>query len=172
MKRPVIVVVILSLLLLGCGKAQVEIEIKKSQIQEMLDKKFPIEKKAFFVKLNLHTPEVYFSGTQIGLRLRFNSNIIKGDLQGSVDLKGELHYDSEQAQFFLKNLKIIEFKLGDTDLKHQEKMMFMINAVVSEYLDGYPIYTLNQSDLKQAVTGKLLKQIAVKKESLIVTLGV
>ncbi len=63
-------------------------------------------------------------------------------------------------------------KLGETDSKVQEKLTSAVDALVAKYLDGYPIYTLDQSDLKQAVAGRLLKGIAVKNDSLFVTFGV
>ncbi len=172
MKKTACLCWVLAFVFLGCGKAGIDLEIPRSTVQEMVARKFPFEKNAIIARFKVHTPNVYFEGTQIGLKLKYDSNFLNKELSGSVDVRGDLSFDSQKAQFLLKNAKIVKMEVSDPYFQNKEKLKSAINSIVSNYLDGYPVYTLNQSNIKEYIKGKLIKKIVVKNDSLIVTFGV
>jgi hypothetical protein len=52
------------------------------------------------------------------------------------------------------------------------KLSAIISSVIKNYIDGFPIYTLKQSDFKQNLAKMLLKNITVQDDSLCITIGI
>jgi hypothetical protein len=154
------------------GKFQKEIVISKAEIQEILDKNFPIEKNLGFAKINLESPSVYFENENIGIRLNYSGSIFKKSASGAVDMNSQIIYRQDKGAFYLSNFNIDEIAINDASFADKEKIKTTVSNVLSYYLDDYPIYTLKQRDFKQNLAKLLLKDVRVQGDALVLTMGI
>ena len=160
------------LTIFGCGKFQKEISISKTQIQEMLDKKFPIDKNSVFAKLTLASPNVYLGRSNIGMKLNYFGNFFKKKISGFIDFNGEIIYKQDKGAFYLANFNIVDIKVNKSNFLNIGKLKTIFIKIIDSYLDDYPVYRLNQADIKENIAKFFLKDVKIQSENLILILGV
>lgn len=155
---------------LNCEKFQKDIFIPRVAIQETLTKKFPYEKNVVVARTTLKDPEIYFQDSSLGIRLNYWANFLEKEINGKIDLNGSIKY--HKGKFYLTNLDIVEFSMEEKSFSSGGKLSAIVSSVIKNYIDGFPIYTLKQSDFKQNLAKMLLKNITVQGDSLCITLGI
>lgn len=155
----------------GCGAASKEVVISRSQIQAMVDKKFPFDANAVIARLTVDSPRVYFVGTNVGIEVHIQGGFMGTELEGTVDLNGRLTYEKEEGAFFLKDIEISEITVNDAGFRDTDRFKPIVAKMVTNYLDDFPVYRLDTDDSKQSIAKYLLKDIAVRGDTLVVTLG-
>lgn len=158
-----------SLLFGGCGVFKKEVVIPKATIQDMLDKKFPIEKTTLLVKVKMSEPKVYFKSGNIGIIIKYWADALGKEMDGIVDVNTRVRYDNRS--FYLSNVETPMISMNDKEIDQDGKVTKAILSILRNYLENYPVYKLKQSDVKQNLAKLLLKDITVEDESLKVLIG-
>jgi hypothetical protein len=155
----------------ACGY-QTDVKVSRDKIQDLLEKKFPIEKDAVLAKLSLHSPKVYFQGgNAIGMRLQYTAGLLGKQAVGEVAFHGPPVYKPEEGAFYLSALTIDEFTINDDSLSHKEKLRARVSSVLDAVIPHVPLYRLRQQDFKHKLAKLLLKSVRVEGEDLILTMG-
>jgi hypothetical protein len=181
MRRAITAIVIL---LLGClgglscdvSEEGIVIKITPEQIQERLDKKFPISKQYLMVlNLTLADPKVELrEGSDrigVGVSALTNVRVNREDLTGRAHVTTGIHYNREQGSFLLVDPVVESLTITLLPEKYQEEVLLAANVATSEFLNDYEVYRLDQSDSKQKMAKLILKEVVVKDGILRVTLG-
>jgi hypothetical protein len=163
------VIVIAGMLFSGCNAFQREIRISRAAIQNTVNQKFPVSKNVFIASYTLDSPVVYFADKNIGMKLMYRGNLLNMQISGSVDFNGRLVYRQEEQSFFLTDLQIVEIIVNNGSYSADEALKAVLTNIANTYLEKYPVYQLNQE--KQKVAKRLLKDIKVEKEALVLKMG-
>lgn len=102
---------------------------------------------------------------------------ITGVIDGLLNLKGKQYqvslnlnidalpyYEAETGSLFLKNLRLTHWDIVPE--KYQTRLQPFVTPVIEHFakiVDSTPIYTLDESKIKEALIKKLAKQIVVEK---------
>jgi hypothetical protein len=155
----------------ACGY-RADVKVSREKIQNLIEKKFPIEKDAVLAKLSLHSPKVLFhGGSQIGMRLQYDAALLGKHALGEIAFHGPPVYKPEEGAFYLSALTIDEFTINDDSLSHKEKLRDRVSSVLDKVIPHVPLYRLRQQDFKQKLAKLLLKQVRVGDEDLVLTMG-
>jgi len=182
-KVAIVAVAILIALLAGTyyyfsGKEYV-VRLSESDIQGKLEEKLPLTKTyLFIIQVTLNNPRVNLkngsSKVGAGLDVVFNITLNKNPkpFGGTVDVSGGVRYLSEKGQFFLTNPVIESLTVQGIDPKYTNKANKALTKALAEYYKNHPIYTLRVTDVKQAAARMVLKDVIVKNQELVITLGI
>lgn len=170
-KNATVVLVFFSFLVSGC--AGMQIEIPRSTVQKKVEKKFPIRKKALVAKTELTNPEVYFEGEKVGIRIKFEGSAVGKKVKGTADVRGDLVYRRKKKKFYVKNMKLVEMKVGKKKITDSIVIRGVINNLVIKKFDGMVVYTLNDSKRKERFAASYMEKVEVdeKNDCLVITLG-
>jgi hypothetical protein len=152
------------------------IEITPEQIQERLEKKFPIKKKYLMVlELTLADPEVTLTegSDRVGFGLSASTNVIVNaeDLEGKARMTSAIHYDRKEGALLLVDPRVEELTISPLDERYRDGVREVANLAAEEYLDAYELYRLDQSDFKQKIAKLIIKDVVVDDGLLKITLG-
>jgi hypothetical protein len=152
------------------------IEITPEQIQERLDRKFPIRKKYLMVlELTLADPEVALreGSDRVGFDVAAFTNVIVNaeDLEGTASVSSTIRYDRKEGALLLVDPRVEDLTISLLEEKYQDGVKEVANIAADEYLDDYEIYKLDQSDFKQKIAKLIIKDVVVEDGLLKITLG-
>lgn len=149
-----------------------DVEISKEQIQEQLNKVFPIEKSAFVLSLKLENPEVILEeGSD---RLKFSMDAELGTplqdepAKGKALISGKIRFERDTGQFFFSEAKIDKFDVPGIPF---DKFDGMANDALGNFAETQAIYTLDTSDIRQAFFKYTLRSIQVRNQKLVLRMG-
>jgi Protein of unknown function (DUF1439) len=152
-----------------------EIAIPQSKIQEEIDKKFPIEKSAFIINIKLDQPKVILEEGSERVRFSVNLNVsgmMSDDSQGKAQVSGKIRYDRGTGQFFFSDAKIDKIDMEGGAGGLIEKFDGMLSDAMRDFLENQPLYTLDTEDFRQAIFKATLKEVVIRKESIVLRMGV
>ncbi|MCP4599521.1 MAG: DUF1439 domain-containing protein [Proteobacteria bacterium] len=172
MSKIKVLILLSALVFIGCGTVKEEVSVSKSQIQEIVAKKFPYEKNAIIAKFKLHSPQVYFKDKNIGMKLEYVGSLLNKEIKGHIDFIGRITYRSKSAAFYLDNLQLVDITVDNSSFSNKEKLKSIVSNILNNYMNDYPVYSLNPNDFKQNAAKLLLKDISVKGDSLVLTLSI
>ncbi len=152
------------------------ITITQEQIQAQLDQKFPIDKAMLLVlKLTLQNPKVHLhEGSE---RIDFSvdallTTVVEGkQLKGSAALSGLVRYDPGHGQFFFDDARVDDLAIAGLSERYHEQAVKLATLAVREYVQGKPLYTLDQADVKQSLAKLTLRSVRVVGGRLVVAMG-
>jgi hypothetical protein len=152
------------------------IKITPEQIQEKLDKAFPISKQYLVVlKLTLKDPAVTLSeGSNrvgFGVTAATNVSVNDTDLAGRAHMTAGVRFDPEEASLSLVDPLVETLDISLLPEKYHDEVMAAASIAAKEYLDDYEIYRLDLSGIKQTIARMVLKSVVVEDEVLKITLG-
>jgi len=183
MKRIIVVTVILLLLAAASGffllrGEEFELRVTQQDLQERLDQKFPLTKKyLFLVDVTYSNPRVTLvSGTN---RVTFSLDAALGNLssatsatiQGTAEIVAGVRYDPGRYEFYLVDPAISSFELQGLPESIAPKAQKALQTVIQEYLDHFPIYRLQPTDIRKVTARMILKRVTVENGELVFTLG-
>ena len=171
MKRTALFLIMTIFVLGGCGGFEKEILIPRETIQKMVDEKFPYQKDALIAKIGLDTPLVYFKNEDIGLRINYSAQLLDKKVSGDIDFRGRIYYKPEKGAFYLKDFKITEIKVEESNFSDKEKIKPILSEILNSYLENHHVYKLDQRDFKQNIAKLLIKSVSVKGDNLSVLLS-
>ena len=155
------------------------ITLTESQLQEKLAEKLPLTKTYFFIfQVTLENPRVFLTNgrkrVDVGLDVNLNININKEPkpLGGSIDVSGGVLYVAEKGQFFLTDPVVEKIKVQGIPEHYSDKANIALSKALSNYYAEHPIYTLKSTDIKQAATKLILKDVYIYHKELVIILGI
>lgn len=167
--KKVLMLLLVAFLFAGCGKFKKIINIPQSTIQDALDEKFPVDKNVVVARITLSSPEVYLKDPCIGMKMMYVGNLMEKEVQGDLDVNGHLVY--RKGAFYLDDFKIVNFTVNEKEFSSEGKLKKIVMKILKNYMDGYPVYRLKQSDFKQSLAKLLLKDVVIFNDELVVTIG-
>jgi hypothetical protein len=172
MRKAIATATILTVLcssLLHCDITEegIVIELTPDEIQEKLDKAFPVtEKYLMLLELTLADPEVELTdGSErvgFGLSAKTNVSVNKKDVTGRAFVTAGLRYDPEKGALFLADPKVETLKMSMLPEEYEDAVLAAANLAAGKYLKEYELYRLKQSDFKERVAKYALKDVVVR----------
>lgn len=90
---------------------------------------------------------------------------------GATDMSGGVRYDQDQRAFFLKDPIVENLRLPGIPESYANRANAAISGALSEFYSTRPIYILEADTAAKSAARMLLKDVEVKNEHLVVTLG-
>lgn len=143
------------------------VELTPDEIQEKLDKAFPITEKYLMVfDLTLADPEVQLTeGSDrvgFGLSAKTNVRVNKKDVTGRAFMTAGLRYDPEKGALFLVDPQVETLKMSMLPEDYEDDVLLAANLAARKFLKEYEVYRLDQSDFKERVAKYVLKDVRVR----------
>ncbi|MFH1018548.1 MAG: DUF1439 domain-containing protein [Pseudomonadota bacterium] len=151
------------------------IVIPKDELQQRISSQFPISTTPLLLSFEISDPVVYFKGNNVGLKVRTELVLLMPSsaarYNGDADVNGAVVYNKNTKSFYLKDVMIEKLTLSDKQSNVQE-LPSKHKEELKAALEKVPIYSLNQKDFKHSLVKLFLKDVSVRDEKLILSLGV
>jgi hypothetical protein len=170
MKKIIIIAACMLFAFSGCAFHK-EIVIPRAKIQELVSKKFPYDRDVIIAHLKVQAPEVYFKGKRIGLKLPYYGNFLGEQIEGYADFNGNIIYKSKTGTFYLSDFIISDITVNGQNFSEKLKLQRMIDNIIYNYLDEFPLYRLNADDFKENLARLLVKDVFIRNDDVIIVLG-
>lgn len=151
----------------------------EQQLQEKLNSKLPFSRRYLLIfEVTLDKPRISLvdgsdriaAGLDIILNIHVSNSATP--LGGTVDVSGKLAYDSGKGEFFLTDPVIEKLEVQGIPEKYTKKASIVIAQALGDFYKANPVYRLSGTDMKQAAARLALKDVVIKEQVLIVTLGI
>jgi Protein of unknown function (DUF1439) len=168
-----------SLLLLVCTSAagctaSYTIRFTAAEIQQSLNRKLPISKSKFLVRVTVQSLEVELvqGPDRILLHPQVGLSIVgQSALSGRALVEGQIRYAPDSGEFFFDAPRVVEV----TIVGIPESMRAIAEELIAKsgeaYLTTTPVYRLKQTDFKHSLARMLLKSVKVRDGQLQVVIG-
>ena len=166
MKKTILFLLITAIALTGCMQPQNRILIPKSNIQDMVDTKFPYDKNAFVTRLKFQEPLIEFRDTDIKLNLAYSGYFMDKQINGHFDFVGRLDYKPEKGTLVITGMDLLNMDVNDAEFPYEEKLRAIAPKMIEQYLKKHPVYTLNPEDFNKDLVDLQLKDVKVQGDNL------
>ena len=172
-----ICIVIAGAALFFVSKKGLTIPLTETFLNRQLEQQFPIEESYMLIfHLELDNPKVHLdSGTdKLGLMLDAFFRIgTKGadPYKGNIDVESDLRFDQNEGKLYLVNPEVRKFAVDGIKEKDTKKAILAVNMALSDLLNDFPIYTLDETDRAQKTAKMLLKDIKIENGRLKIVFG-
>ncbi len=175
-------VILLILLVLGVAaffgyraySQGIVVDISQEQIQQQLDKKFPIQKTYLVSSVTLSNPKVELKNGSdrifVGVNVAAGIPAVK-NVSGAAEISGKVDYDPNAGEFFLKDAQLEKVSMTGLPDKHIDQVKTIVDALAKEVLNRFSIYKLQESDRLQAITKLFLQSVGVEGGKLRIKMG-
>ena len=82
-----------------------------------------------------------------------------------------LRYDTGRGAFFLVDPVITRLAIDGIPEAHVMRVQTSVRGVLAEMFAQVPVYTLRQADLFQDTARRVLEEVRIEDESIVVVLG-
>ncbi len=148
------------------------------ELRGKLDEQLPWSERYLFIfEVTLDNPRIDLiegsdrvaGGVDATLNIYVNNN--PKPLAGAVDLTGGVRYASEEGAFYLTDPVIEKVAIRGIPGAYANKANAALSSALSAFYRSRPIYKLDGTKAPHQATRLLLKDVVVKDEHLVVTLG-
>ncbi len=157
-----------------------KLKISRKQLQERLEKSFPIEKpfwQRFLVRL--HTPRLLLMPTSNRLTIGCEVCVEMASpesaaelVSGAIDLSSGITYKPELGCFYLSHPAIHAMRIKGLPSPVMNRCKDVVNTLVMSKLNELPIYELNATERKHLALKKVLKDITIGQEEITLYFGI
>lgn len=150
------------------------VEIPKQIIEDQISLHMPLEKKLPLATLKLSEPRLNLleKSNEISLFLNVDVVMLKGFKgAGRGALVGTIDYRPEEGAFYLINPRIVDLSIRHVPKAFMPTFSQAAQVLLSKSLLTYPIYRLNEEDVKHKMAKASLKSVTVSHDSIVLTLG-
>ena len=154
------------------------VRITQAQISEQLATRFPIERTVLLLlRWRLTDPQVTFLPERqrvvVGLDAHLNARLDgqRDDLGGRIEVETALRYDPERGAFFLVDPVITKLAIEGIPEAHVMRVQDSARSLLIEAFNQFPVHTLRRADLAQGTARKVLKDVRIEDEAIVVVLG-
>jgi hypothetical protein len=162
----------------GFAEKTIQVRITQSEIDSLLTKKFPLEKKYLkFVRVTYRNPELtLIPGTtqaRIGIaaQLRIGIGPLEQKYDTSTTLLSQIIYNHEKKKLILRQPQCEHLSFPAVADQHRDLAIQAINLTTASIWDEIPIYELKSHRRIQAAARMVLKEVHVEDGTLVFTLG-
>ncbi len=149
------------------GLPNIVIELSPDKFTQFLKDRFPIEKDVKIGKLVLKNPNVLKidknNKLELGTDVVFDSLI---DVDGRVDIAGNIYFDRDKKAFYLQNPEIKKLKFFNQDFTPPPIVDTALNSLINMFFKQTPIYQFDKIYQKY-----LVKDVKVEDGKIKVILG-
>ncbi len=147
------------------------VEIPRDDLQQRVERRFPLEKKVMFARIALEEPSVILTdkSDRIGLAAQVRLDGPGLREKGSVAVDGKLRYDGKERLFYLDDAKVVELDMPHLSPRHRPAVERVSTALLASYLEQTPIYELEKSSSLGAKM--FLRKVKVKDGRVIAEMG-
>lgn len=170
MKKAIAIAVFIIIALSGCTLRK-EIVIPRTEVQELVSRKFPYDKDIGIARVIVQDPQVYFEGKNIGLKAIYQGSLLGKKVMGSIDVNGNIVYKPETGVFYLYDFVVAGFTINENSFIEKGNLQEVVNVIIGNRLNGFPIYRLDPKDFNQNLGLLLVKDVFVRNDDLVVVLG-
>jgi hypothetical protein len=176
MKKNIIFVLLLSIFFISCSTSSYTVNISQNELQEHIDKKFPIEQHIMFGKLSLANPKIKLDDINhrviVGFDFKYKMPFFPQQ-SAFMEASGILTYDKTKSAFFLHKPKMENITYLDSSLKSvvPTSISNMMNDFISEFFIKQEIYKIKDDSLKSKLYKKTLQKIEINNGNLQLILG-
>ena len=175
MKKMFIPMLVLLVVFTGCLGLEKEIIIPLATIQQMTEKKFPLEKKfekkPLAATIKFFSPNVFFQDNSIGISAQYTGSLLLRKINGNISFKCKPVYKPGKTSFYLSDFEIVQLTMNNETISENDKAMAIISLIVKDIFEDYPIYKLKQDDYKQNLARLILKNITVRDNDLVLLIS-
>ena len=156
-----------------------EFRFSEDDLRSRLSERLPVEKTYLSIfQVVLDSPRNTLiegsdrvqAGLDVTLNIMINEEPVP--LGGSIDASGGVRYDPTEGEFYLTDPIVERLAVQGVPAKYTDKVNSVLTKAIAEYYEDRPIYTLRDSDVKQAAAKLVLKSVVAQDRLLVVTLGV
>lgn len=157
--------------------AGVTVRLSEAQLQENVEKAFPIEKqdRSGLITTTLSDPEVILTdgSDRIGLAVQVAVNLLGREkaLAGSVTADGKVRYVPTDGAFYLDAPRIQSITLEGLSSGLKKQIESLAGPLMEAAVPTVPLYRLDPADTRQALAKTVLRSVEVREGRLIVRIG-
>ncbi len=153
-------------------------QFSEDDLRGQLDSRLPYEGRHLYVfDVTLDNPRIDLvegadrvaGGVDVVVATTFAGRELS--FSGAADMSGGVRYDAEQRAFFLKDPVVERMQLGGVPDAYANKANEAISVALREFYRTRPLYVLEPDTAAKSAAHLFLKDVAVKDEQLVVTLG-
>ena len=155
------------------ASGRMEVTISQAQINAVLAKTFPQNKKSLkVVTLTYSEPRaVLITGTdQVRVSLKVKATIGISGLEKSYDgaaaVLTKIGYDSEKKQIYLQDAGLEDLSIPKIPNKYLEIAKTAATLAASQYFDKIPVYNLTEKDSAQSLARWLLRDVRIADQKI------
>lgn len=155
----------------------VEIRLSEDDLLSAVSRKLPFERTYLHIfDVTLERPRISLvDGSErigIGLDASIEAKLGgKPPVKGSADASGAVRYEADQGAFYIVDPEIEALAIDGLPPAYVERVDSALTKAFKVFFETRPIYTLKETDTKQAAARIVLKNVAVDKGELVLTLG-
>ena len=150
------------------------VDVPKKIIEQQIALHMPLEKKVLMTTLRLSEPRLTFleESNEIALFLNVDVFMIEG-MKGSGrgELVGTIDYRAEEGAFYIVNPRIVDLSIDRVPSFLFPRIARAAELLLARSLVTYPVYRLNEEDVRHKMAKSALKKVTVTTETLQLTLG-
>ena len=140
------------------------ITLEQSQIQSRVNKEFPIYFGSSDLSIEFYRPKIELSDNKNQVSLSTHAKIVSNGAELEnliIGFSGKPYYLSEIGEFRLQGLRLQSFDSQSLPPDQELQLMILINLALANVLADIPIYTLDESKLRERIAKKRLKGASV-----------
>jgi hypothetical protein len=150
-----------------------DLKLSQSDLQRIIEKKFPYEKKKFMSYVKIFNPTIILkdNSKKIFIASNIKINLLEQfNFDTSSLLSGVLKFDNKTNDFYLGEFKVEELDLRELPKELQELSIQNIEKLVKLKLEKEPIYHLDKKKLGTIASKFEIKEIKVEDKHMIISL--
>lgn len=155
-----------------------DVVITQAQIDDALKAQFPVTKTYLLLfRITYSNPKVRLVPDSNRIEVTLDTDLgIKFGGQpkgfgGSAVVNTGVAYQREKHEFLLSEREIVKLTVQSIPQEYVDGVTQFASNTAREYLQQYPIYTLESGDMKSSATRLLLKKVEVKSGRVHAILG-
>lgn len=172
MLRSILLIILMSASQLAMAYSYT-LEITGQELQNKISSMMPMERKLLVVSVIISEPKVTLIKESNKIGIFTHIAVIAPDgakSTGRVSFTGTLNYDANQGAFYFHNPVIEKLEIDNLPEQYAADMQQITQLAVSSAMAAYPVYKLQNDDLRQKYVKSVLESIAVHDGKLVVTL--
>ncbi|MGK5095384.1 DUF1439 domain-containing protein [Deltaproteobacteria bacterium TL4] len=150
------------------------LEYTAAELQEKIDKKFPLEIKKPFSQFKFEEPRVILKegNDRIGLQVKVSVWVMEQLAGiGTVELDGKLRYEKEQGALFFDEPELRKLEIEGLPKSLLSQLRELLNnSPFKQHFSEKPLYTLDPKKTGHPLAKLLLKSVTVSHGKLIATM--
>ncbi len=152
-------------------------KVSASQIQENMQKSFPIKQNVVVGSISLINPQIVLNKKtnkmQTGLTFSYKPPFFSAQ-SGTIDLSGGIHYNKQNKSFYMLNPSIDNMKHNNSAMAFgmPDNMKSMMSSLVNEVFKKYPVYELKSNSISEKIIQKTLKSVKIDDGNMLLKFGI
>ncbi len=177
--RAWIIVLAVVILMVGCSSlGEVTVRITETQLQERLNKKFPIKKKHQLLgTVTYENPQVTLrrddDRVELGIEISVSNITVNGaPLRCSAVMFASADYNPEKKALFLTDPLLQQFVLNGAQQQDAQALSVLFMPAIDKLLKRKPVYCLKDQDAIENIASMLVKDIRMRNGCVEIVWGV